>query len=84
MDICGGFTYNAYVDSKYFLTILGKFSSYYDAIPLKSKSQTTLELMNWIRLTENHFANHGGYKISHVRTDNGGEFVGQILHNFFC
>lgn len=84
MDICGGFTYNAYVDSKYFLTILGKFSSYYDAIPLKSKCQTTLELMNWIRRTENHFANHGGYKISHVRTDNGGEFVGQILHNFFC
>ena len=84
VDICGGFRYNDYVDTKYFLTIIDKFSSYYDAIPLKAKFQATIELINWIRRAENHFANYGGYKVSHVRTDNGGEFVGKILHNFFC
>lgn len=75
MDICGGFRYNDYVDTKYFLTIIDKFSSYYDAIPLKAKSQATIELINWIRRAENHFANQGGYKVSHVCTINGGEYV---------
>ena len=82
-DICGGFRYHDYIGNKYFLTIIDRFSSYYDVIPLKNKSQATLELMNWIRRTENHFENNGGYKVSHVRTDNGGEFTNKILHDFF-
>ena len=30
VNICGDFRYNVYVDTKYFLTIIDKFSSYYD------------------------------------------------------
>ena len=84
VDIGGAFRYNDYVDTKYFLTITDKFSSYYDAILLKAKSLATIELINWNSRAENHFANHGGYKVSHVRTDNDGEFIGEILHNFFA
>ena len=39
--------------------------------------------MNWIRRTENHFSSNGGYKVSRVRTDNGGEFINHVLHDFF-
>ena len=83
MIFVGGFRHHDYVDNKYFLTIVDKYSSYYDVIPLKTKAQATLELMNWIRRTENHFSNNGGYKVSHVRTDNGGEFINHVLHDFF-
>lgn len=84
VNICGSFRYKYYVDSKNFLAIIDKFSNYYDVVPLTTKSHATRELMNWIRRVENHFENHGGYKVSHVRTDNGGEFTGKILHEFFA
>lgn len=44
----------------------------------------TEALKNWIRSAEIHFLNHGGYKVSHVRTDNGGEFANRVLHEFFA
>jgi len=83
VDICGSFRYHDYIDSKYFLTIMDKYSSFYAVIPLVKKSQATQELKNWILRTETHFLNHGGYKVCRVRTDNGGEFTSKILHEFF-
>lgn len=83
-DICGSFRYKDYLDNKYFLTIIDKYSSYYAVIPLALKSHATEALKNWIRSAETHFLNHGGYKVSHVRTDNGGEFANRVLHEFFA
>lgn len=72
----GGVRYNDYVDSKYFfLTLRDSYSRYYDAIPLKYKSDAAKELKNWITQQNNFLETCGGYKFYAVRTDNGDEFT---------
>ena len=83
VDLCGGFRYREYIDAKYFLTIRDAYSGYYFAVPLKNKSDTAQTLINWIIRQENYFSTRGNYKVCTVRSDNGGEFNSQILHDFF-
>ncbi|CCK69760.1 uncharacterized protein KNAG_0C06675 [Huiozyma naganishii CBS 8797] len=83
VDLCGGFRYEEYVDSKCFLTIRDSYSRYYFVIPLKNKAAATQALINWIHQQENYFSIRGGYKVGTVRTDNGGEFTSNVLHDFF-
>lgn len=39
--------------------------------------------MDWITQTENRFHSRGGFKVGSIRTDNGGEFTSNALHEFF-
>ena len=83
VDLCGNFRYKNFTDSRYFLTIRDAYSRYYTVIHLKNKSDASDKFIEWVRKTENHFAGRGGYKVGAVRTDNGGEFVNDTLHEFF-
>ena len=83
VDLCGNFRYRNFTDSRYFLTIRDAYSRYYTVIHLKNKSDASDKFIEWVRKTENHFAGRGGYKVGAVRTDNGGEFVNDTLHEFF-
>ena len=72
-----------FTSSHYFLTIRDAYSRYYTVIHLKNKSDASDKFIEWVKITENHFASRGGYKVGAVRTDNGGEFVNDTLHEFF-
>ena len=83
VDLCGNFRYKNFTSSHYFLTIRDAYSRYYTVIHLKNKSDAPDKFIEWVKITENHFASRGGYKVGAVRTDNGGEFVNDTLHEFF-
>ena len=83
VDLCGNFRYKNFTSSRYVLTIQDAYSRYYTVIHLKNKSDAPDKFIEWVKITENHFASRGGYKVGAVRTDNGGEFVNDTLHEFF-
>ena len=83
VDLCGNFRYKNFTSSHYFLTIQDAYSRYYTVIHLKNKSDASDKFIEWVKITENHFASRGGYKGGAVRTDNGGEFVNDTPHEFF-
>ena len=71
VDLCGNFRYKNFTGSHYFLTIRDAYSRYYTVIHLKNKSDAPDKFIEWVKITENHFASRGGYKVGAVRTDNG-------------
>lgn len=83
VDLCGPFRYKNYKSEKYFMTIRDAYSRYYSVVHLVKKSDAAQELIDWIQEVENYFFSRGGYKVGAIRTDNGGEFMGQSLHEFF-
>ena len=80
--ICGNFRYNLYCFSV-LPHYTGCLLRHCTVIHLKNKSDASDKFIEWVRKTENHFAGRGGYKVGAVRTDNGGEFVNDTLHEFF-
>ena len=83
VDICGGFRYDSYNDKKYFLTIRDAATRYYSVCFLEKKSEAADKLIEWIQEAETHFLNKGNFKVKNVRTDDGGEFTVQKLHDYF-
>ena len=83
VDICGGFRYDSYNNKKYFLTIRDAATRYYSVCFLEKKSEAADKLIEWIQEAETHFLNKGNFKVKNVRTDNGGEFTVQKLHDYF-
>ena len=83
VDLCGPFRYKNYKSEKFFMTIRDAYSRYYSVVHLVKKSDAAQELIDWIQEVENYFLSRSGYKVGAVRTDNAGEFMGQILHDFF-
>ena len=83
VDLCGSFRYKNFKSDKYFMTIRDAYLRYYHVMHLKNKSDAPEELITWIKRTENHFSTRGGFRVGAIRTDNGGEFVNYVLHDFF-
>ncbi|KAM9916721.1 hypothetical protein OXX59_009799, partial [Metschnikowia pulcherrima] len=81
VDLSGPFeTPRAYDNTRYFLTIVDRYSRYVAAIPLKYKTEAATELVKFMRQS---FTN---LKSSHyprqIRSDNGSEFVNDNVRNF--
>lgn len=83
IDLCGPFSYDNYSSDKYFMVIRDAYTRYYSVIHLASKGEASTKLINWIIKTENWFSSRGSYKVVHVRSDNGSEFINKQLKNFF-
>ena len=84
VDICGPFAYGSIDGSKYFLTIVDGYSRFVYVKLLKTKSDATNAMKDIIVHAETKFASSGKvFKVGAVRTDNGGEFVNKLLHEFF-
>ncbi|CAX40176.1 transposon polyprotein integrase, putative [Candida dubliniensis CD36] len=83
LDVAGPFGGPAVDLSKVFLVIVDDFSRHKWVFPLQSKSDATEVIINWIRHWERYFAGRGEYKVSSIRSDNGGEFLNQDM-SLFC
>ncbi|MDC6271022.1 reverse transcriptase domain-containing protein, partial [Acetobacter pasteurianus] len=82
-DVCGPFSHGAVDKSRYFLTIVDGFSKFVHAVPLQFKSDVPNAIISFIQYSETFFASSGlNYKVGALRTDNGGEFVNNTLHNY--
>ncbi|CCH47072.1 Copia protein [Wickerhamomyces ciferrii] len=83
-DLSGPFRYKGRDLETFFLTIVDSYSNFTKVIPIQDKSQSTDELINFIKYTERYFAAKGlGFVCGAVRTDHGGEFVNNKLNQFF-
>ena len=74
---------DSYNNKKYFLTIRDAATRYYSVCFLEKRSEAADKLIEWIQEAEAHFLNKGNFKVKNVRTDNGGEFTVQKLHDYF-
>lgn len=78
-DIAGPIRHQGPNGEKYFMKIIDDFSHFCVVYPLKSKSEATERLMNYVLRIENETGN----KVKRIRCDNGGEYTANSL-KLFC
>ncbi|EEQ39270.1 hypothetical protein CLUG_03398 [Clavispora lusitaniae ATCC 42720] len=78
VDICGPFdSHPAYDNTRYFLTIVDRFSRYVTAIPLARKSEASTHIQTFILRSYN--ALRATHYPKQFRSDNGTEFINDNL-----
>lgn len=66
---------------RHFLAVIDDYTHMGRVYPITSKANAANCLKHFIAEAENHF-NHKGYKVSQLRTDNGGEFLSNWFHSY--
>eukprot|EP00961_Rhodomonas_salina_P113047 1520957-Rhodomonas_salina.1 len=79
MDLCGPMPVSSLGGSNYFITFLDDYSKLSLVYPVERKSDTASIVREVITLLENQ----SGYKVQRVRTDNGSEYVNEMLESYF-
>ena len=82
VDVCGPISNPGLNNEAYFLTIVDDFTRWTSIYPLVNKSETKFHLRQFITYAETHFSAQN-FKVSAVRSDNGGEFCNKDLKNYF-
>ncbi|KAF5097937.1 hypothetical protein D0Z03_000412 [Geotrichum reessii] len=67
--------------SKYFVTIIDEYTRYTFVELIKTKGEVKTVLIDFINRVENYFS-YENYKVSSIRSDNGGEYIVGELANF--
>ncbi|KAI5954698.1 hypothetical protein KGF54_002474 [Candida jiufengensis] len=81
-DIAGPFGTAGIHGENVMLIIVDDFTRMKFVFPLKHKSEAAEVIINWINQHERYFTSRGGYRVSSLRSDNGGEFVNSRLQQF--
>ena len=77
-DICGEFEHPMIVGNQYFATLINDMSGMIWLHPLKHKG----DFVDWFINLDRKFLNQYGWHTGTLRTDNGGEYVNQRLHDY--
>ena len=77
-DLCGEFERPTIAGNQYFATLIDDMSGMLWVHPLKHKS----DFVDWFINMDKIFLNQYGCHAGTLRTDNGGEYVNQRLHDY--
>ena len=77
-DICGPFPYPSLGDHRYFLTVIDDHTRFSKVYFLKKKSQAAPTLIAFIK----HVQTQYNKTVKCLKTDNGGEYIGNDLKDF--
>lgn len=77
-DLCGPMDVNSLGGARYYLLIKDEYSHYRTLYVLKKKDETARKVMDYIQMVERQRQ----FCVNVLRTDNGGEFVNNILADF--
>lgn len=78
-DLCGPMEQATPGGNRYFITLIDDFTRFCAVFLLKTKNEAEQRIREYVRWTENVF----GRKPKVVRSDGGGEFVGERLQQFY-
>ncbi|CAI7738324.1 unnamed protein product [Closterium sp. NIES-54] len=84
MDVWGQARVRGQGHERYFLLVIDGYSRYTTIFPLRSKSEVTEVLINWIRGTRRQLSERFGSDLPVLRlhSDRGGEFSSDLLRAF--
>ena len=77
-DVCGPMSVPSVGGSRYFVSFIDDYSRYTTVHMMKNKSEVSDKLLKFVNLAENLT----GEKVKKVRSDNGGEYVGNDIIEF--
>lgn len=78
-DLCGPMENATPSGNKYFITFIDDYSRFCAVYLLTSKGEAELKIREYVRWTENLF----GRKPKVIRSDGGGEYIGESLKQFY-
>lgn len=78
-DLCGPMENVTPSGNKYFITLIDDHSRFCAVFLLKSKNEAEPKIREYVRWTENVF----GRKPKVIRSDGGGEYIGESLQQFY-
>uniref|UniRef100_A0AAG5D8R7 Endonuclease n=1 Tax=Anopheles atroparvus TaxID=41427 RepID=A0AAG5D8R7_ANOAO len=78
-DVCGPVETPSVSGYRYFMTMIDDHSRYCVMYLLKQKSEVANKIEEYVRMTQNMF----GHKPKVIRSDQGGEYRGQKLRDFY-